>query len=363
MTTPAVAPEPSETRAPQRVNWIRCKVEREQLSELNRRSDFLGFVQTLGYLGLLALNGALAYYSAYHWPWYVTVLLVYWHGTCWHFLINGFHELIHESVFRTRWLNGFFLRVFSFLGWYNHHHFWASHTEHHKYTLHPPDDLEVVLPVKLTWRGFWQGALLNPRVPYWLLKGTLKTALGRIDPQDRWTQILFPADQPRRRRLLRNWALLLLLGHGLIAGVALYFDQWMVPILVTFPLAYGGALHWLCNNSQHVGLADNVNDFRLCCRTIYLNPLFQFLYWHMNYHTEHHMFAAVPCYKLPRLHRLIKDQMPPCPNGLYATWVGINAILKQQREDPAYQYVAPAPPIPGRGNAEDNAAEPTPALG
>lgn len=37
-------------------------------------------------------------------------------------MINGFHELVHDSVFRTQFLNAFFLRIFSFLGWYSHHH-------------------------------------------------------------------------------------------------------------------------------------------------------------------------------------------------------------------------------------------------
>ena len=33
-----------------RVKWYRCRLTREQLASLNKRSDFLGFVQTLGYL-------------------------------------------------------------------------------------------------------------------------------------------------------------------------------------------------------------------------------------------------------------------------------------------------------------------------
>src|ERR671929_57470 len=70
-------------------------------------------------------------------PAVAVLALVYFHGTCWHFMINGFHELIHDSVFKTRSLNRFFLWIFSFLGHYNHVHFWASHTEHHKFTLHP----------------------------------------------------------------------------------------------------------------------------------------------------------------------------------------------------------------------------------
>ena len=28
----------------------------------------------------------------------------------------------------------------------------------------------------------------------------------------------------------------------------------------------------------------------------------RFWYWHMNFHIEHHMYAAVPCYNLEKLH-------------------------------------------------------------
>ena len=33
-----------------------------------------------------------------------------------------------------------------------------------------------------------------------------------------------------------------------------------------------------------------------------LNPLFDFLYWRMGWHIEHHMFAGIPCYNLAKLH-------------------------------------------------------------
>ena len=65
------------------------------------------------------------------------------------------------------------------------------------------------------------------------------------------------------------------------------------------------------------GAAGHVPDFRLllAARSIsILSPVF--LYWQMNYHTEHHMYAGVPCYNLPKLHRLIKPQMPACKRGL-----------------------------------------------
>ena len=62
----------------------------------------------------------------------------------------------------------------------------------------------------------------------------------------------------------------------------------------------------------------------------------------MNYHTEHHMYAGVPCYNLGKLHELIQSDLPPSP-GLWAAWREIIAILQKQKIDPAYQYVAQLP--------------------
>ena len=323
------------------ITWYRSPVSREDLRVLNQRSDWKGMLQTLGYLGVLSLTGASAYLSAGRLPWPVVSLIFLLHGTCYAFLINGFHELVHDSVFKTRSLNGFFLWIFSFLGWYNHVHFWASHTEHHKYTLHPPDDLEVVLPVELSLRGFLIGAIVNPKGLYLTLKRTVRLGLGRLEGQ--WECALFPESAPEQRRRLFNWARILLVGHAAIAVASLTSGLWLLPVVITLAPFYGAWLHYLCNNTQHVGLQDRVPDFRLCCRTIILNPLVRFLYWHMNYHTEHHMYAAVPCYNLGRLHSLIRHALPHCPRGLFETWRDIAAILKRQRVAPDYQYVADLP--------------------
>src|SRR4051794_756765 len=105
MTTP-------ERAAGGRVPWYRCYIPREEMSYLNRKSNFLGFCQTLGYLGLLATTGTAAVLSTKYLPWYACIPIFYFHGMCWAFLINGFHELIHDSVFKQQWLNAFFLRIF-----------------------------------------------------------------------------------------------------------------------------------------------------------------------------------------------------------------------------------------------------------
>ena len=45
-----------------------------------------------------------------------------------------------------------------------------------------------------------------------------------------------------------------------------------------------------------------------------MNPVSRFIYWNMNYHVEHHMFPMVPYHALPKLHELIKDDLP-APNA------------------------------------------------
>merc|ERR1711900_83926 len=99
----------------------------------------------------------------------------------------------------------------------------------------------------------------------------------------------------------------MLLGHSMIAYFAVMHGLYLVPVLVSFGPFYNGWLFWLCNTTQHTGMAHAgggggnktkvIDDFRLTTRTFYINnPILSCWYWHMNYHIEHHMFAAVPCY-------------------------------------------------------------------
>jgi fatty acid desaturase len=324
-----------------KIAWYRSPVDRETLARLNQRSDVKGMLQTLGHLGLLTLTGAFAWYAAKNLPVVVLLLALFVHGTFYAFLLNGFHELCHSSVFKTKGLNTFFLYFISFIGWMNPVLFWASHQEHHKYTLHPPDDLEVVLPVKLTLASFLQTAVVNPWGFYGRLKGVIRLSFGRLEGE--WENALFPPSAVDLRRRLFTWARIMLAGHIVLTVVSIALGLWMLPVLITLAPFYGGWLLYLCNNTQHVGLQDDVPDFRLCCRTIILNPFLRFVYWHMNFHTEHHMYAAVPCYNLGKLHEAIRADLPHCPVGLVETWQEIVPILQRQKVDPTYEFVPELP--------------------
>lgn len=325
----------------QKIGWYRTPIDRELLAALNQRSDWKGLLQTVGHLGLLAITASAAFYAARNLSLFALLFILFLHGTFYAFLLNGFHELCHSTVFKSKWLNTLFLNVFSFLGGFNPVMFWASHQEHHKYTLHPPDDLEVVLPVEIKLESFLKSALINPWGLIGRVKGTYRISQGRLE--GKWENVLFPESEPQKRQALINWARILLYGHGLIIFVSLVSGYWLIPILTTFAPFYGGWLLFLCNNTQHVGLQDNVPDYRLCTRTIILNPFVQFLYWHMNFHIEHHMYAAVPCYHLKKLHQTIEHDLPPSPDGIVAAWREIIAILQKQKTDPSYQHVPLVP--------------------
>jgi fatty acid desaturase len=328
-----------------RIPWYRTPLDRDTLAALNQRSDWRGLLQTGGYLGLLAVTAAAAWVAAGRQLWPAVLLALFLHGTFVAFLLNGFHELCHSSVFKTKFLNTFFLYLFSFLGWTNPILFWTSHVEHHKYTLHPPHDLEVVQPVKLTLDAFLKSAAVNPWGFYARLKSTIRLSLGKLEGE--WENALFPESAVEKRRRLFNWARVLLVGHALIIAISAYFGLWLLPVLTTLAPFYGGWLLYLCNNVQHVGLQDNVSDFRLCCWTFIPNPFVRFIYWQMNYHTEHHMYIAVPCYNLGKLHEAIKHDLPPSPVGIRSAWEEIIAILRKQKADQAYRFVPALPARPG----------------
>ena len=133
---------------------------------------------------------------------------------------------------------------------------------------------------------------------------------------------------------------------AIYAGViALALVTWspLPLLLVGLPNLFGTWLMVTYGYTQHAGLAENVLDHRLNCRTVYMNRLNRYLYWNMNYHVEHHMFPLVPYHALPRLHEVVKHDMPRPYRGLLEAWREIvPAVLRQVRE-PSYHVVRELP--------------------
>ena len=51
----------------------------------------------------------------------------------------------------------------------------------------------------------------------------------------------------------------------------------------------------------------------------------------MNYHIEHHMFPLVPYYNLPRLHQVIKNDLPPPSQSIFAAYREMLPVVWQHQ--------------------------------
>jgi fatty acid desaturase len=69
-----------------------------------------------------------------------------------------------------------------------------------------------------------------------------------------------------------------------------------------------------------------------------VNPIAEFLYWKMNYHVEHHMYAGVPFYNLPALRKAVEHDLPAADEGLFRSCLDIVRIVRKQKFDPAYVF-------------------------
>ena len=172
------------------------------------------------------------------------------------------------------------------------------------------------------------------------VRKTLMAVFNRYE--DEWLIALY-ADQPGERVKAVNWIRFVLLVHVLVAVAAIASGYWIVVIVFSCHMFFGNWLKYFVALPMHCGLRDNIPDFRLCVRSIRLDPISEFLYWHMNWHTEHHMFAAVPCYNLSKLHELVKDDMP-VPRTLVGAWREMRETWNRQKDDPDYKFNTPLPP-------------------
>jgi fatty acid desaturase len=119
--------------------------------------------------------------------------------------------------------------------------------------------------------------------------------------------------------------------------LACFWLHSILPLmLIGLPRLYGAWHHVLTGLTQHVGLAEDVLDHRLNCRTVYMNPFSRFVYWNMNYHVEHHMFPMVPYHSLPALHQeMLRDCAKPY-SGFLDAYREIIPTLARQLRDPTY---------------------------
>ena len=160
-------------------------------------------------------------------------------------------------------------------------------------------------------------------------------------PINEWLKALH-ADQPAQYRRSIWWSRALLAFHGSVLVIAIVTGLWVLPLIFSVFPFIANWLSYSVGLTQHCGLQENTPDFRKSVRSMTLNPVVEFLYWHMNWHIEHHMYAGVPCYNMKTLHKAVADDMP-VPRTLVSAWREMLETWRRQQDDPDYFYDTPLP--------------------
>jgi fatty acid desaturase len=261
-----------------------------RLRELTVKSDVTGFTQLASHLGAIGLTGAALWLTWGSW-WMAPVFAV--HGTLINFLYAGQHEMSHATVFKTRRLNEVFGRVFGFVVIYPRDFDQIQHFAHHRYTQDWEGDGELQRDrYDLTSYLLW---VLGPTYWYTRVRRIVRFSLGIV------SESYIPGD--RKPGVIREarWHLA---GYAAIATVSLATGSWLAVQLWLLPMLVMKPVHQLQNTIEHLGLP-HVAAITENTRTTRTNAFMRWMCWNMQYHTAHHAFPGVPCYRLPELHEAI----------------------------------------------------------
>lgn len=317
------------------IHWYRSPIDKAELKELTQRSDWKGLVHMGAFIGMVVLTGGGALYLFFNGPLWAFLAALYLHWTLFQFFgrISASHELCHHTVFKSRALNRFFYALFTFFAWENRVYFRARHMSHHRYTADNELDAELALPFVIT-PARWIAIFTFDAMKFVeLIEQNVNLALGVFDPV---AARLFPESDPQGRRAVVRSARQLVLGHTALAVLFLLAGLWPLILIVTLAPFFAQWLNLLVAFPQHVGLQPQVDDFRKNSRTYDLGSVLSFLYCNMQYHVEHHMYAAVPFYNLPKLRKALEKDLPPSGGTLLGVWREILAIWKIQQSNPDY---------------------------
>ncbi len=314
--------------------WYSCSIPRKELKELMRRSDGPALRDTALWLSCLTLSaGGGVYFWGTWWavPFFVVYGVLYGSSSD-----SRWHETGHGTAFKTRWMNDILYYVASFMILREPTVWRWSHTRHHTDTIIVGRDPEIAVPRPPDVIGLLLN-LFALKSAFHTLRGLFLHAAGRLTKEE---ETFIPETERWKVYLVARIYLVIFV---IVSAICFYIGSILPAMLIGLPTLYGGFMAIFFGLTQHTGLAEDVLDHRLNTRTVYMNPVFRFLYWNMNYHIEHHMFPMVPYHALPRLHQLIKDDCPPAYTSTIAAYREIIPTVLRQIKDPAFFVVRELP--------------------
>jgi len=324
--------------------WYTSPVPKEQMRQLLQRRNGPALRDTLIWFALLLGFGYAGFVLWGTW-WCIIPFMCY--GVLYGSTSDSrWHETSHGTAFKTDWMNNALYELSSFMVMRESTRWRWSHTRHHSDTIIVGRDPEIAVPrppsIKAMIMVFFS---LNVAPGYFRL--VLRHATGRVTDEEK---TFIPESQ---YATLFFKARLYLLIYLAVMAAAIYTRSILPLLYIGLPNFYGAWLMPIYGDTQHAGLAENVLDHRLNCRTVYMNLINRYLYWNMNYHVEHHMFPLVPYHALPRLHEAVKADMPTPYSGLLEAWREIIPAVLRQTRDPGYfvKRKLPTPTVPQEAGA------------
>jgi len=186
------------------------------------------------------------------------------------------------------------------------------HLQHHKFAQQAEDpDLGLSAPFPITPASLRRKVIRDLTGQTWIKQrfGLLQYQL-RNRPKGASVFPIIWADIVRQRRFfIANAIAIVAFG---VAGMALgrdwwwgWFALWLLPRATWFQMVTR-----FRNIAEHALVAKDEPDPLRHARTTRANLIERALIapYYVNYHCEHHMFMHLPCYQLPKVHRMLGEK-------------------------------------------------------
>lgn len=304
-------------------DWYRSPIEREALLQLMGRTNGRATIDLAVWVTLLGVSGTWLVMSWMSW-WSIPAAFIY--GTLYGSACDArWHECGHRTAFASKGANEVVYHVASFMALREPVSWRWSHNRHHSETIIVGRDPEIAYPRPTSRRTILLECfgLLSARNEFakylFNARGLLTSEEATYLPHRENQRAIFWG-----RLHLGIWASVIAVG---------VWQQSLLPLmLIGLPSLYGRWLMVATGITQHAGLAEDTFDHRDNTRTVMMNPVLRFLYSNMNYHLEHHMYPAVPYYRLAQLHTLIADDLPTPAPSVWAAYQEIIPALGKIRQ-------------------------------
>lgn len=273
----------------------------DEWRRLSKRSRWRGLWLVAHCWGVIGL----AMYVGARWP-LTLPLAVLVIGTRQLGLFILMHDAAHVALHCNRRVND----------WVGHwlcspglHAYRPYHLQHHRFVQQSEDpDLVLSAPFPVSRASFWRKVVRDLSGQTWFKQhfGGVVAAWRGTTPRapgvPAWRAGL-QALAEKRRFLIAN-----AIGFGVFAAAGwawVWLVLWLLPAMTWLQLVYR-----LRNIAEHALVPQNQPDPLRQARTTragWLERLLIAPYW-VNYHGEHHLFTQLPCWQLPRAHRLLQQR-------------------------------------------------------